>query len=192
MLRNTAKMFSQMLYTDAMPWSVLSSIRISEETTSSSSRVFIKLLFQDLAESMGLPKLAERLFDDTLTMFFTGLFPKDDPQDTRFAINFWTSVGLGGLTDDLREHLRFVKIQQAKDKKNKGEGESSDDSSGSDSSSSDSSDSDDGQTAFKRQRNQSGEEPGFRRDQNEKQAFFKDDMRGAIGEIKSWKDTEWF
>ena len=55
--------------------------------------------------------------------------PRDNPKDTRFAINFFTSIGLGGLTlvfcfvlfcfsysysfflplssrDDLREHLK--------------------------------------------------------------------------------------
>jgi hypothetical protein len=30
------------------------------------------------------------------------LFPKDLPKNTRFAINFFTSIGLGGLT---YEHL---------------------------------------------------------------------------------------
>ena len=31
-------------------------------------------------------------------MYFEGLFPRDNPRDTRFAINFFTSIGLGGLT----------------------------------------------------------------------------------------------
>ncbi|CAF4708178.1 unnamed protein product, partial [Rotaria magnacalcarata] len=29
-----------------------------------------------------------------------------NPKNTRFSINFFTSIGLGGLTDDLREFLR--------------------------------------------------------------------------------------
>ena len=33
---------------------------------------------------------------------FSGLFPRDNARDTRFAINFFTSIGLGGLTDGLR------------------------------------------------------------------------------------------
>lgn len=37
---------------------------------------------------------------------FSGLFPRDNPKNTRFAINFFTSIGLGGLTDELREHLK--------------------------------------------------------------------------------------
>lgn len=34
----------------------------------------------------------------TLQPFFEGLFPRDNPRNTRFAINFFTSIGLGGLT----------------------------------------------------------------------------------------------
>ena len=29
---------------------------------------------------------------------FSGLFPRDNPKNTRFSINFFTSIGLGGLT----------------------------------------------------------------------------------------------
>lgn len=55
---------------------------------------------------MGLSKLNERLRDPTLSTSFEGLLPRDNPVNTRFAINFFTSCGLGGLTDDLREFLR--------------------------------------------------------------------------------------
>ena len=36
---------------------------------------------------------------------FSGLFPRDNARDTRFAINFFTSIGLGGLTDGLRGEI---------------------------------------------------------------------------------------
>ena len=55
---------------------------------------------------MGLPKLNERLQEDTMQVFFEGIFPKDNPKNTRFAINFFTSIGLGGLTDELRDFLK--------------------------------------------------------------------------------------
>ena len=35
----------------------MSAIVITEETTSSSSRIFIKILFQELSQYMGLPKV---------------------------------------------------------------------------------------------------------------------------------------
>ncbi|XP_037542996.1 pre-mRNA-splicing factor CWC22 homolog [Nematolebias whitei] len=105
-LRNVARLFAHLLYTDSVPWSVLECIRMSEETTTSSSRIFVKILFQELCAYMGLPKLNQRLKDLTLQSFFEGLFPRDNPRNTRFAINFFTSIGLGGLTDELREHLK--------------------------------------------------------------------------------------
>ena len=33
-----------------------------------------------------------------LSLAFEGLMPRDNPKNTRFSINFFTSIGLGGLT----------------------------------------------------------------------------------------------
>ncbi|XP_030066002.1 pre-mRNA-splicing factor CWC22 homolog isoform X2 [Microcaecilia unicolor] len=138
-LRNVAKMFAHLLYTDSIPWSVLECIILSEETTTSSSRIFVKIFFQELCEYMGLPKLNARLKDETLQPFFEGLLPRDSPRNTRFAINFFTSIGLGGLTDELREHLKNAPKMIMTQKQDV---ESSDSSSASSSSDSDNSDSD--------------------------------------------------
>uniref|UniRef100_A0A672FLD2 Pre-mRNA-splicing factor CWC22 homolog n=1 Tax=Salarias fasciatus TaxID=181472 RepID=A0A672FLD2_SALFA len=138
-LRNVARLFAHLLYTDSVPWSVLECIRMSEETTTSSSRIFVKILFQELCAYMGLPKLNQRLKDITLQPFFEGLFPRDNPRNTRFAINFFTSIGLGGLTDELREHLKNAPKMIMTQNQEVG---SSDSSSSSSSSSSDSSSSD--------------------------------------------------
>jgi len=62
-LRNAAKFFAHLLFTDAISWEVLSVIHLNEEETTSSSRIFIKILFQELAEYMGLTKLNERVKD---------------------------------------------------------------------------------------------------------------------------------
>jgi hypothetical protein len=45
-LRNVAKFFAHLLGTDALPWQSLAYIRLTEEDTTSSSRIFIKILFQ--------------------------------------------------------------------------------------------------------------------------------------------------
>ena len=42
---------------------VLECIKVSEDTTTSSSRIFVKILFQELCAYMGLPRLNERLKD---------------------------------------------------------------------------------------------------------------------------------
>ncbi|KAK7386989.1 hypothetical protein VNO78_27417 [Psophocarpus tetragonolobus] len=105
-LRNVAKFFAHLLGTDALPWHVLSYIRLTEEDTTSSSRIFIKILFQELSEHLGIRLLNERLNDPTMQESFESIFPKDNPKNTRFCINFFTSIGLGGLTENLREYLK--------------------------------------------------------------------------------------
>ncbi|KAL5365964.1 hypothetical protein BJX96DRAFT_160076 [Aspergillus floccosus] len=105
-LRNIARFFGHMLSTDAIGWHVLSIIHLNEEETTSSSRIFIKILFQDLGEHLGLPKLHEQMKDEILRPSFEGLFPTDNPRNTRFAINYFTSIGFGILTEGMREHLK--------------------------------------------------------------------------------------
>ena len=42
-----------------------------------------RFVFQELVEFMGLAKLNERVKDPTLQEAFDGLFPRDNPRDTR-------------------------------------------------------------------------------------------------------------
>ncbi|KAG1714941.1 Pre-mRNA-splicing factor CWC22 [Nymphon striatum] len=62
-LRNITKLFAHLLFTDAISWMVLSHIRLNEEDTTSSSRIFIKILFLELSEYMGMTKLYNRIKD---------------------------------------------------------------------------------------------------------------------------------
>jgi len=107
-LRNVAKMFAHILHTDSIPWSVLSIIHLNEDETTSSSRIFIKIVIQEIAEAMGIAKVKQRFEsnDEEMKSWFAGMFPKDNVRSTRYAINFFTSIGLGPLTDDLREFLK--------------------------------------------------------------------------------------
>jgi pre-mRNA-splicing factor CWC22 len=105
-LRNIARFFGHLLSTDGIGWHVLSVVRLNEDETTSSSRIFIKILFQDLAEALGTTKLQERLKDEILRSSFDGIFPTDNPRNTRFSINYFTSIGMGALTEDMREHLK--------------------------------------------------------------------------------------
>jgi pre-mRNA-splicing factor CWC22 len=105
-LRNIARFFGHLISSDAVGWHVLSVVHLNEEETTSSSRIFIKILFQDLAEAMGMPKLQARLKDDVLQSSFEGIFPHDNPRNTRFSINYFTSIGMGAVTEDMREYLQ--------------------------------------------------------------------------------------
>ncbi|KAJ1724143.1 pre-mRNA-splicing factor cwc22 [Coemansia erecta] len=107
-LRNIAHFFSHQLASDALHWSVLRVVVLTEETTTSSSRIFLKILLQDLAEQLGLQTLNERLksTDPGISEALVGMFPSDAAKSIRFAINYYTSIGLGALTDEMREWLK--------------------------------------------------------------------------------------
>ncbi|KAI9092411.1 MIF4G-domain-containing protein [Phlyctochytrium arcticum] len=152
-LRNIGKFFAHLLASDALTWEVFSLIRLTEADTTSSSRIFIKIIFQDLCEAFGLKTLRQRLLDPNMIVqvqtpsgvvtrgAFDCLFPKDNPRNTRFAINYFTSINLGGLTEELRDYLKnapkLIMAQQQQDDLDSSSESSSDDSSSSDSSSSD-------------------------------------------------------
>ena len=104
-LRNIATFFGFLIANDAVGWHVFSVIHLTEEETTSSSRIFIKILFQNLQEQLGLKTLVERLKDGYLQESFEGIFPRTNPKDIRFSINYFTSIGLGGVTEDMRTAL---------------------------------------------------------------------------------------
>ncbi|CAN4122792.1 unnamed protein product [Withania somnifera] len=156
-LRNVAKFFAHLLGTDALPWHCLAYIRLTEEDTTSSSRIFIKILFQEMSEHLGIRLLNERLNDPTMQESLESIFPKDNPKNTRFAINFFTSIGLGGITENLREYLknmpRLIMQQQKAVSESDESGNSSDsESSGSESESTSSSSEESDDSRRKRRR----------------------------------------
>ncbi|KAL8548519.1 hypothetical protein ACS0TY_007717 [Phlomoides rotata] len=119
--------------------------------------IFIKILFQELLEHLGIRLLNERLSDPLMQDSYDSIFPKDNPKNTRFAINFFTSIGLGGITENLREYLKNMTrliMQQQKAVSESGSSSDSDsDGSESSSSSSSESESDDDRRRRKKRRN---------------------------------------
>ena len=105
-LRNNAKFWAHMLSTDAISWHVLSIISLNEDDTTSSSRIFIKNLILDVVEARGMSEVQKRFKDELMRSHFHGIFPMDNPRNTRFSINYFTSIGMGGLTEEMREHLK--------------------------------------------------------------------------------------
>jgi pre-mRNA-splicing factor CWC22 len=63
-LRSTGELFGHLLANDAVAWRSmlgLDGVRITEEDTTSSSRIFIKTMFQETAEQLGVRELPWRL-----------------------------------------------------------------------------------------------------------------------------------
>ncbi|EMD34349.1 hypothetical protein CERSUDRAFT_158776 [Gelatoporia subvermispora B] len=138
-LRNIARFFGHLVATDSVSWTAMECIKLTEEDTTSSSRIFVKIMLGEVTEALGLKTLVERFKDDEVRRACSGMFPMDNPKDTRFAINYFTSIGLGAATEEMREHLKNAPRIIMEQRRALLEAESSSDSSDSDSDPSDSS-----------------------------------------------------
>ncbi|WVF68671.1 pre-mRNA-splicing factor CWC22 [Kwoniella sp. CBS 6097] len=139
-LRNIGRFFGHLLASDGISWAVLNVVHMNEEETTSSSRIFVKIMMQEMTEEMGLTRLVERFKIPDLKPAFGGMFPMDNPKNTRFAINYFTSIGMGKVTEEMRTYLQNApKLLAAQHAARAAEDSSSSDSdSSSDTSSSDS------------------------------------------------------
>ncbi|CEH12961.1 spliceosome-related protein [Ceraceosorus bombacis] len=139
-LRNIARFFGHLLASDSISWASFEIVHMNEDDTTSSSRIFIKILFQEMIEKLGQKKLVERFKHPDMQLYFTNIFPRDNPKNTRFSINYFTAIGLGPLTEDMRAYLkdvpRLLAEQAAAAKAARGAAGSDDSSSDSDSDSS--------------------------------------------------------
>jgi len=100
-LRNLACFFAHLLYTNALDWSVLNCILLTEDATTANSRIFVKILMQEIANNMGMKAFVSKMSEINPE----GLFPTDSVENCRFSINFFTSIGLGAVTERMREFL---------------------------------------------------------------------------------------
>ncbi|CAK9840566.1 splicing factor Cwf22 [Schizosaccharomyces pombe] len=119
-LRNIALFFANLLSTDSIGWEVYDCVRLTEDDTTASSRIFLKIMFQEIVEALGLKSLVERLHDPNLVPYLHGLFPVDEARNVRFSINYFTSIGLGALTEEMREYLLTMPKSEPKEQDSEG------------------------------------------------------------------------
>ena len=89
---------------------VFECVKINEDDMTSSSRISIKIMMQEMMEGMGLKTLAERLNDPEVKKGCEGMFPMDVLKNTRFTINYFTSIGLGVITEAMRDYLKVCSL----------------------------------------------------------------------------------
>lgn len=111
-LRNIGKFFGHLFASDVIPLDrVWDEVRITQQDTDPAKRILLKFIFQEMVEEMGVNELKARLVDDAFVKRgLKGVFPvvdvdEDDAEHLRFSINFFTAIGLGVLTEEMRHVL---------------------------------------------------------------------------------------
>ncbi|CCK72389.1 U2-type spliceosomal complex subunit CWC22 KNAG_0K00210 [Huiozyma naganishii CBS 8797] len=122
-LRILGKFWGHMVATDYIGLEVLSNFKLNEEESTPPSRIFLKFIFQECVAELNAQELKERLQEEYIQPYLVGLFPKEDPNHIRYAINYFTAIGLGLLTDDMRETLDTIEEKKREEARIKQEEE---------------------------------------------------------------------
>lgn len=107
-IRNICNFFASLLASEALPWTLLQVVRLVEEETTKSSRIFMKILFEEISRTLGEPKTKERFELAESEGHLNGVFPTDTAENARFSINFFSTIGLEFVTGRLRENLKSI------------------------------------------------------------------------------------
>ncbi|EKE41835.1 hypothetical protein ENUP19_0009G0011 [Entamoeba nuttalli] len=114
-IRNIAMLYSYLFYSNAIPWELFSIIKLTDDDTTPSSRVFLKIMFQNLFEEMGMKEFKEKLFSNELQESVRGMFPTEDKEHIIFAFNFFKGIGLVELAKPLQQNYLALKEKMKKE-----------------------------------------------------------------------------
>lgn len=117
---NLAYLYSHLLSSKAIELSVLQIIDLTEESTTTASRIFIKYLFIEMTKLIGINDLLDMIKNEINSKYFKRIMIMGDPKETIFCINYFTSIGLGALTEDMRNYLTNFQslVDQSNEKTN--------------------------------------------------------------------------
>lgn len=109
LLRNIGSFWGHMFASDRMGWEPLKTVKLTQDDTDSSQRILLKFVFSKMLEELGMDKLEIRVEEPYIKKYLNGMFPESgDPEHLRFAINYFTALGLGRLTEKMRESLEAI------------------------------------------------------------------------------------
>lgn len=107
-IRNIACFYAALLASDALSWDVMQVVKLIAEETTSSSRMFLKYLFKEVAKTLGKSTMSQRFKLGSLKPSLQGIFPTDTAPHAVYAINFFNNIGLSYLTVDLFERVQSL------------------------------------------------------------------------------------
>jgi len=55
---------------------------------------------------MGSKAMVDKVKGEGVREYMGGVMPRDSVENARFAVNFFTSIGLGEVTEELREFIK--------------------------------------------------------------------------------------
>lgn len=111
-LRILGKFWGHLLSSDFLGFEILQQIKMNERDSTPPLRILVKFIFQELVYELGVDELKERLMEDHVRPYLLGVFPEENIDDLKYSINYFTAIGLGTLTEGMRDILDAIKQQE--------------------------------------------------------------------------------
>lgn len=104
-LRILGKLWGHILASDYIGFEIFECVHMNEDETTPPGRIFLKFVMQELVAELGIDILKARFEEEYIQPYLRNLFPIDDASRMRYSINYFTAIGLGILTEKMRNHL---------------------------------------------------------------------------------------
>lgn len=111
-LRIIGKFWGHLFATDYIGFELFDIVKINAVESSAPSRIFIKFVFQELVADLSIDELKERLEEDYIQPYISGMFPNENMENIRYSINYFTAIGLGILTEKMRARLEELEKEE--------------------------------------------------------------------------------
>lgn len=111
-LRTLGKFWGHLLASDYLGFEVFNDVHLNEEETNPPQRILLKFLLLELVAELGTDQLQERFQEEYIQPFLRGLFPQQDASHIRYSINYFTAIGLGAFTEQMRTLLTIVQTNE--------------------------------------------------------------------------------
>lgn len=121
-LRIIGQLWGSLIATYFLCFDLLKNVQLTAQTTNAAQRILIKYIFQELLALKGIEQLKREVKQETTASPLRGLFPNEGLESLRYCINFFTAIGLGPLTDEMRERVTELDPDDLSDSSLRGPG----------------------------------------------------------------------
>lgn len=108
---NLGCLYAYLLSNDTIPWTVLSIIKLTAETTTSAQRVFLRYIFEELAKIMSHVSLVQKLAEPEVIEATSNIFLTDTLEHAEFVDTYFEVINLDFVCERVNRAILIMKNQ---------------------------------------------------------------------------------
>jgi len=115
LLRNIGSFWGHLFASDKMGWEAMRIIKLTAEGTTSAQRILLKFVFIRIMNELGESEFKLRIGEEYIQPYIEGVFSHKNAEEVKFSINYFTAIGLGKITEQMRTILKDFPVEESDD-----------------------------------------------------------------------------